>query len=52
MYEIYNKDQYAPREYNLTQNVEVKSADVLAIKELAKKVEKLVEKGVIFSASP
>lgn len=52
MYEIYKNDQNAPKEYTLTQNLEVKSDDVQAMKELAKSVEKLVEQGIIFSASP
>lgn len=52
MYEIYRNDQSAPREYNLTQNIEIKSEQVAEVKELAKNVEKLVGQGVVFTASP
>lgn len=52
MYEVYHQDQSAPREYNLTQNIELKSQDVEAVKSLAKNVEKLAEQGIIFSAGP
>lgn len=52
MNEIYKNDQNAPKEYNLIQNVEIKSDDVLKMKELAKQSDKLAEKGIIFSANP
>lgn len=46
----YNKDAGAPKEYNLTQRVEIKSDDVNKMKELAKNSDKLAEQGVLFSA--
>jgi hypothetical protein len=52
MNEVYKNDQNAPKEYNLTQNIEVKSEDVNKMKELAKSAEKLAEQGIIFSANP
>lgn len=51
MNEIYKNDQNAPKEYNLIQNVEVKSDDVLKMKALAKSAESLASKGIIFSAN-
>ncbi len=52
MNEMYNyKDTNAPKEYNLTQNVAIKSDDVNKMKELAKNSDKLAEQGVLFSAS-
>lgn len=52
MNEVYNNDQKAPTQYNLIQNVEVKSDDVQKMKELAKNSDKLAEQGIIFSANP
>ena len=52
MNEVYKSDQNAPKEYNLVQNIEIKSDDVLKMKELAKQSDKLAEKGIIFSANP
>lgn len=52
MNEVYNSDQKAPTQYNLIQNVEVKSDDVQKMKELAKNSDKLAEQGIIFSANP
>lgn len=51
MNEIYKNDSNAPKEYNLTQNVEVKSDDVNKMKELAKNSDKIAEQGIIFSAN-
>lgn len=51
MNEIYKSDPNAPKEYNLIQNVEVKSDDVAKMKELAKNSDKLAEKGILFSAN-
>ncbi len=51
MNEIYKNDSNAPKEYNLIQNVEIKSDDVNKMKELAKNGDKLVEQGIIFSAN-
>jgi hypothetical protein len=51
MNEIYKNDQNAPREYNLTQNIEIKSDDVNKMKELAKNSDQLASKGIIFSAN-
>ena len=52
MYEIYKSDAYAPKEYNLTQSIEVKSDDVEKVKNLAKNIEKIIAQGVIFSSNP
>jgi len=52
MNEIYKNDQNGPKEYNLTQNIEVKSEDVNKVKELAKNSGELAEKGIIFSTNP
>ncbi len=52
MNEIYKNDSNAPKEYNLIQNIEVKSEDVNKMKELAKNSEQLANKGVVFSANP
>ncbi len=52
MNEVYKSDQNAPTEYNLVQNVEVKSDDVQKMKDLAKNSDKLAEQGIIFSANP
>ncbi len=52
MNEIYKSDPNAPKEYNLTQNIEIKSDDVDKMKELAKNSDQLAEKGIIFSANP
>lgn len=51
MNEIYKNDSNAPKEYNLIQNVEIKSEDVNKMKELAKNSDKLAEKGIVFSAN-
>lgn len=52
MNEIYKSDPNAPKEYNLIQNVEVKSDEVAKMKELAKNSDKLAERGIVFSANP
>ena len=52
MNEIWKNDQNAPKEYNLIQNIQIKSDDVQKMKELAKTSDQLVAKGVIFSANP
>jgi hypothetical protein len=44
-----NKDTV--KEYNLTQNVEIKSNEVAKIKELAKNSDQLAARGVMFSAN-
>lgn len=51
MNEIYKTDSNAPKEYNLTQNIEIKSNDVNKMKELAKNSDQLAGKGIIFSAN-
>lgn len=51
MNEVYKSDANSPKEYNLVQNIEVKSNDVEKMKELAKNSDQLAEKGVIFSAN-
>jgi len=51
MNEVYKNDSNAPKEYNLVQNIEVKSDDVNKMKELAKNSDQLANKGVIFSAN-
>lgn len=52
MYEVYKNDQNGPKEYNLTQNISLKSDNVESIKMLAKEVQQLVDKDIIFSANP
>jgi hypothetical protein len=52
MNEVYKSDPNAPKEYNLIQNIEIKSTDVNKTKGLAKKTEILAQKGIIFSAYP
>lgn len=52
MNEIWKNDGNAPKEYNLIQNIEIKSDDVNKMKELAKNSDKLAEQGIIFSANP
>lgn len=51
MNEVYKSDSNAPREYNLTQNIEIKSDDVNKLKELAKNSDQLAGKGIIFSTN-
>jgi len=51
MNEVYKNDPNAPKEYNLIQNVQVKSDEVNKMKELAKNSGKLADKGIIFSAN-
>jgi len=52
MNEIYKNDQNAPKEYNLVQNIEIKSDQVEKIKALAKNSESFVEKDILFSPNP
>lgn len=52
MNEVYRNDQNAPREYNLVQNVQVKSTDVNKMKEVAKNSESLAAGGIMLSAYP
>lgn len=52
MNEIYKSDSYAPKEYNLIQNIEIKSGEVEKMKELAKNSGQLAEQGILFSANP
>lgn len=51
MNEIYKSDPNAPKEYNLIQNIEIKSNDVNKMKELAKNSDQLASRGIIFSAN-
>lgn len=51
MNEVYKSDSNAPREYNLTQNIEIKSDDVNKLKELAKNSDQLAGRGIIFSTN-
>jgi len=51
MNEIYKNDANSPKEYNLVQNVEIRSDDVNKMKELAKNSGQLADKGIIFSAN-
>lgn len=52
MSEIYNyRNNETVKEYNLTQNVSIKSDDVYKMKELAKNSDKLAEQGVLFFAN-
>jgi len=52
MNEIYKNDSNAPKEYDLTQNITVKSDDVEKLKALAKSSDKIVAKGLFFSSYP
>lgn len=54
MNEIYNykTEQGGPKQYNLVQNVQVRSDDVNKMKEVAKMTERIANQGVIFSAGP
>jgi len=52
MNEIYNNNTNEPQQYNLVQNISVKSTDVIKMKELAKNSDKLAAQGVIFSVNP
>ncbi|MBC7334387.1 MAG: SIMPL domain-containing protein, partial [Actinobacteria bacterium] len=47
----YLYDPYAPREYILRQNVEIKSSDVEKITSIAKNTQKIIDQGVIFSTN-
>jgi len=47
----YDQPQAAERSYTLRQNIEINSSDVNAISEIAKNIQPLIEKGVIFSTS-
>ena len=51
MNEVYKSDSNTPREYNLTQTIEIKSEDVNKVKELAKNSDQLAGKGIIFSTN-
>jgi len=51
MNEVYKNDQNAPREYTLNQTVEVRSSEVEKIKNLAKNIQPLIDKGVFFSTN-
>ena len=51
MNEVYKSEANAPKEYNLVQNIEIKSDDVNKMKELAKNSGQLADKGVLFSAN-
>jgi len=51
MSEVYKSDSNAPKEYSLTQNIEIKSDDVNKLKELAKNSDQLAGKGIIFSTN-
>lgn len=48
MEQVYKYDQSGPREYVLRQTIEVNSGDVQKITDLAKNVQKIIDKGVIF----
>lgn len=52
MNEVVKNEENAPKEYTLTQNIEIKSDDVSKMKELAKNSDQLASQGIIFSANP
>ena len=52
MNEIYKNNANDPQQYNLVQNISVKSAEVDKMKELAKNSDRLAAQGVIFSVNP
>ncbi len=49
MNEIWKNDENLPKEYTLSQNVEVTGTDVEKITSLAKNIQPLIDKGVIFT---
>ena len=51
MNEIYDNNYQPEKNYNLVQNIEVQSADVEKIDNLAKNTSALIGKGIIFSTS-
>ncbi len=50
--EVYKNDPNAPKEYNLTQTVAVRSQDVDQLKAVAKDSGRLADQGLVFSANP
>lgn len=50
MSENYKSNESAPREFSLRQSVEVRSADVAMITALAKDLQPLIDKGIVFSS--
>lgn len=51
MDEIWNQNQNAEKSYTLRQTVDINSSDVNMIAEIAKNVQPLIDKGVIFSTT-
>jgi hypothetical protein len=51
MNEVYKSDNNAPKEYSLYQSVEIKSADVYKIRDLAKNIQALVDQDILFSTN-
>lgn len=50
--EVYKNDPNAPKEYNLTQSVAVRSQNVGQLKAVAKDSGRLADQGLVFSANP
>jgi hypothetical protein len=50
MSENYKSNEQAPREFSLRQSVEVRSADVAMLTALAKDLQPLIDKGILFSS--
>lgn len=50
--EVYKNDPNAPKEYNLTQSVAVRSQNVEQLKAVAKDSGRLADQGLVFSANP
>jgi hypothetical protein len=51
MYENYKPDYYAPKDYNLSQNIELQSTDIEKITALAKNIQPLIDAGLLFTTS-
>jgi hypothetical protein len=50
MSQNYRYDQNAPKEYDLSQTVEVQSNDINKVTQIAKNIQSLIQEGVIFSS--
>lgn len=51
MYETYNPDYNAPKDYNLNQNIELQSSEIQKITDLAKNIQPLIDAGLLFTTS-
>jgi uncharacterized protein len=51
MSEVWNSDNNSPKQYSLSQTVQVQSNDVQGITNMAKNISQITDKGVIFSTN-